>query len=107
MTELLPYNLVLWGGILMKFESSHLLLLCVCEAVARVDQFLKVLGKDGLKKDLSGSFKTFKFLKRLDVCAFLFKKCRFLRDFVCRTKCLRHFEPKLATDNLSEIQKIA
>ena len=46
MTELLPYNLVLWGGVLMKPESSHLLLLCVCEAVARVDQFLKVLGKD-------------------------------------------------------------
>ena len=81
MTELLPYNLVLWGGVLMKPESSHLLLLCVCEAVARVDQFLKVLGKDWLKYlqvTLSGSFKKFKFLKRLDVCAFLFSGILFV-----------------------------
>ena len=39
-------------------------------------------------RDLSRSFKMFKFLKRLDVCVFLFKKCIIRRDFFCKTKSL-------------------
>ena len=51
------------------------MVLCECEAAARVNQFLKLFGKDWLKylqirvkfsrETLSGSFKMFKFLKRL------------------------------------------
>ena len=69
----------------------------MCEAVARVNQY-KVLGKDWLKYlqksmqfsrvTLSRSFKVFRFLKTLDVCAFLFKKCIITRDFLCKTKSL-------------------
>ena len=76
MAECLPYNFVLWGGILRKPGLDHLVL-CVSEAVARVNRFLKVLGKVWFKYlqirmqfsrvILSGIFKKFKFLKRLDV----------------------------------------
>ena len=37
---------------------------------------------------LSGSFKVSKWLKRLDVCAFPFKKYIILRNFFCNTKSL-------------------
>ena len=61
--------------ILRQAELKHLVLY-VCEAAARVNQFLEVLGKDWLiyLATLSGSFKTFKFLKRLGECIFLSKK---------------------------------
>ena len=84
LTGCLPYIFVLWEGILRQPDLDHLIL-CVCEAFARVNQFLKVFGKDWLKylqirmqfskETLSGSFKMFKFLKRLGVYAFLSKKC--------------------------------
>ena len=44
LTECLPYNFVLSEGMLRQPELDHLLF-CVCEAVARVNQFLKRLGK--------------------------------------------------------------
>ena len=90
LTECLAYNLVSWEGILRQPKLDHLVL-CVCKAVAGVKQFLKVLGKDWLKYlqirkqfsrvTKSGRFKTFKFLKRLDVCAFLI-----LGEFFSETK---------------------
>ena len=58
--------------------------ICVCDAVARVNQFLKILGKDWLKylqirvhffkETLTRSFKMFILLKRLDINAFFFLK---------------------------------
>ena len=90
LTECLAYSLISWEGILGQPKLDHLVL-CVCEAVARVKQFLKVLGKDWLKYlqirkqfsrvTKSGRFKTFKFLNRLDVCAFLI-----LREFFSETE---------------------
>ena len=89
LTECLAYNLVSWEAILGQPKLDHLV--CVCEAVAGVKQFLKVLGKDWLKYlqirkqfsrvTKSGRFKMFKFLKRLDVCAFLI-----LGEFFSETK---------------------
>ena len=97
LAKCLPYDFVLLKGISRQTELDHLVLF-VCEAVANVNQFLKVLGKYWLKYlqtsmkfarvTLSGSFKMFKFLKRLDVCAFLFKKCIVRRDFFCKTSNL-------------------
>ena len=37
-----------------------------------------------IRKTLSGSFKMFKFLKRLDICVFVFKKCIIRSDFFVR-----------------------
>ena len=45
LTECLPYIFVLCKGILRQPELDYLVL-CVCEAVARVNQFLKLFGKD-------------------------------------------------------------
>ena len=45
LTECLPYNCTLSEGILRQPGLDHLVL-CVCEAVARVTQFLNVSGKD-------------------------------------------------------------
>ena len=45
LTECLPYIFVLCKGILRQPELDYLVL-CVCEAVARVNQFLKRFGKD-------------------------------------------------------------
>ena len=45
LTECLPYNFVLREGILRQPELDHLLL-CTCEAVAKMSQFWKVSGKD-------------------------------------------------------------
>ena len=42
--ECLPYNFVLREGILRQPELDHLVL-CNCEAVAKVNQFLEVFGK--------------------------------------------------------------
>ena len=47
-TECLPYNFALWEDILRQSELDNLVLY-VYEAVARVNQFLKVLGIDWLK----------------------------------------------------------
>ena len=57
------------------------------------------------KETLSGSFKKYKLLKRIDVCAFLFKKGIIRRDFFCNTKSLfteLAFSAQLLTNNLSE-----
>ena len=39
-----------------------------------------------IRKTLSGSLKMFEFLKRLDICVFLFKKCIIRSDFFVRPK---------------------
>ena len=75
---------MLWEGILQQLELDHVVL-CVCEAVARVKKFLKVLCKDWLKHlqlrmqfsraTLLESLKKFKFLNTFNICAFLFKMC--------------------------------
>ena len=44
LTEYLPQHFVLLEGILRQPKLNHLVL-CVCEAVARINQFLKLLGK--------------------------------------------------------------
>ena len=98
LTECHSYNFLLWDSTLSQPELEHLVLF-VSEAVARVNQFLKVSGKNWLEylqkmmqfsgATLSGSFKAFKFLKRLDIYAFIFKKCIILRDFLCGTKILK------------------
>ena len=38
------------------------------------------------RETLAGSLKMYKILKRLDVCAFLFKKFIIPRDFFCKNK---------------------
>ena len=43
LTECLPCNLVSYEGILRQPEVDRLVLI-VCEAVARINQFFKVLG---------------------------------------------------------------
>ena len=44
LTECLPYIFVLSESVLRQSELDYLVL-CVCEAVARVNQFLKLFGK--------------------------------------------------------------
>ena len=44
LAKCLPYDFVLLKGISRQTELDHLVLF-VCEAVANVNQFLKVLGK--------------------------------------------------------------
>ena len=45
LTGCLPYNFVLRKGTLRQPELDHLLL-CICEAVAKMSQFWKGFGKD-------------------------------------------------------------
>ena len=73
LTDFLPYILVLWRGIFRKSKLDHLVL-CVCESVDTVNQFLKGVGRIWLKYFLikvqfsrvilSGVFSMFDSLKR-------------------------------------------
>ena len=44
LTDCLPYFLVSWGGLSRQSKLDHLVL-CACESVERVKQFLKCVGK--------------------------------------------------------------